>query len=388
MNFLYLSPNFPPQFYLFCVHLARQGVRVLAVGEAPYEDLRQELREALAEYYQVPSLGNEEQLARACAYFIWKYGSIDRVESHVENWLPLEAALREDFNIPVGPRRIETARLQRKSLMKEIYLGQGLPVARGELLQDRAQAETFIERVGYPIIAKPDVGVGAWATYKIKDQNDLEHFFAEKAPVTYFLEEFIFGDLYTFDGIANRDNEMVYWTSHQSGTGVLELVADNVDLSYVSLREIPSRLLEFGKRCVKAFNVREKFFHFEFLRRHSDGEFMGMEINCRPPGGFTTDIMNFTSDIDIYREYANVVVHNRFEAPIERKYHCAHVARRSTKNYRYTHEEIVERYGSFIAAHIEVPLVFAPVMGNYAYLVRSPLLDDVKRMIGDIQALA
>lgn len=387
MNFLYLSPNFPPQFYLFCVQLARQGVRVLAIGEAPLDDLRPELREALTEYYQVHRLGDEEQLSRACAYFIWKYGRIDRVESHVENWLPLEAALREDFNVPIGPRRAETFRLQKKSLMKEIYIKNGLPVARGELLRDRAQTDAFVKRVGYPIIAKPDIGVGAWATYRINNKAELDRFFEEKAPVEYFLEEFIFGDLFTFDGISNRDNEMVYCTSHQSGTGVLELVADNVDLSYVSLRDIPDRLMDYGKRCIKAFNVREKFFHFEFLRRTSDGEFIAMEINCRPPGGFTTDIMNFTSDIDIYLEYANVVVKNKFEAPIERKYHCAHIARRYEKTYRYTHEQIVERYGSYIAAHIEVPTVFAPVMGNVAYLVRSPNLEDVKHMIKDIQAL-
>jgi len=40
----------------------------------------------------------------------------------------------------------------------------------------------------------------------------------------------------------------------------------------------------------------------------------------RPPGGMTTDMFNYANDIDIYREWAHVVVYNRFTAQYTRPY--------------------------------------------------------------------
>ncbi|MBF0499626.1 MAG: carboxylate--amine ligase [Candidatus Riflebacteria bacterium] len=387
MNFVYLSPQFPPHFYRFCVELARQGVQVFGIGDAPLEQLRPELREALADYYQVNSLHDEDQVRRACGYFVWRHGKIDRIESHIEIWLTLEAVMREDFNM-IGPKIPQTDIFRRKSKMKEVFRGAGIPVADGELFRDRAHTEAFIKRVGYPIIAKPDIGVGGQDTFRIEGSNDIDRFLSQKPSVDYFLEAFVFGDLFTFDGITDQQGNMVYHTSHTSATGVLELVVDNVDLSYYSLREIPETLRSYGEKSVAAFGIREKFFHFEFWKEHKTGRYIAMELNCRPPGGYTTDIMNYSADIDVYREWANVIVRNRFESGVKRKYHCAHVARRFEKSYRLSHEEILAQYGANIAFASEVPLIFAPVMGNMCYLVRSEEESEIRKMILAIQEKA
>jgi hypothetical protein len=102
MNYVYLSPHFPPNYYLFSVHLSRLGVQVLGLADEPYESLRPELQGALAKYYKVDDLHNYDQLLRACGYFTHRYGKLDRVDSHTEYWMETEARLRTDFNIP-GP---------------------------------------------------------------------------------------------------------------------------------------------------------------------------------------------------------------------------------------------------------------------------------------------
>ena len=102
MNYIHLSPHFPPNYYLFSINLARLGVNVLGLADEPYERLRPELREALAEYYYVSDLHNYDDLVRACGYLTHRHGKLNRLDSHSEYWMETEARLRTDFNIP-GP---------------------------------------------------------------------------------------------------------------------------------------------------------------------------------------------------------------------------------------------------------------------------------------------
>lgn len=387
MNLIFLSPHFPQNFYHFCVQLSSLGVKVLGIAEQPFDALRPELKKSLADYFQVSSMEDYDQVVRATGWFIHRHGRINRVESHNEHWLPLEASLREDFNIP-GVRREPMEKIRQKSRMKEVFIEAGIPAARGAIYKDLQSGLAFAAKVKFPVFLKPDVGVGAISTYKIHDKKEFEDFAASKSTAEYYMEEFIDGQLATFDGITDQTGEIVYYTSHFSDTGVFEVVQGNEDLNFYSLREVPSDILDYGAKAVKAFGVKEKFFHIEFLRQKSDGKLMAMELNMRPPGGFSTDMMNFASDLDVYREWSNIVVNNTFEAPITRKYHCAHVARKFGKAYRLSHDEVLSRFGTGIVSFSEVSEIFSPVMGNFAYLIRAPELAEIKNMISEIQAKA
>ena len=60
MNVLLTSPNFPLNFYNFARALKEKGATVLAIGDAPYESLNDELRNNVDDYRYVPSLENYE----------------------------------------------------------------------------------------------------------------------------------------------------------------------------------------------------------------------------------------------------------------------------------------------------------------------------------------
>ena len=130
MNHVHLSPHFPPNYYLFAVHLARLGVTVLGLADEPYDNLRPELRSVLTEYYRVGDMHHYDELLRACGYLTHRYGRLSRLESHSEYWMETEARLRTDFNI-VGPRLSDIAAYKRKSLMKASFGAAGVPAARG-----------------------------------------------------------------------------------------------------------------------------------------------------------------------------------------------------------------------------------------------------------------
>ena len=78
-----------------------------------------------------------------------------------------------------------------KSKMKDIYKSIGLNAARYCLVDTFENALAFVEKVGYPIVVKPDNGVGASSTYKLKDQSELEYFFATKDNRVYIMEEYV-----------------------------------------------------------------------------------------------------------------------------------------------------------------------------------------------------
>ncbi|MEA3309422.1 MAG: ATP-grasp domain-containing protein [Chloroflexota bacterium] len=384
MNIVLLSPYFPDNFYNFAVALRRLGGNVLAIGADSYQQLRPELRDALTEYYRVDKLHDYDQLVRACGYFTHRYGKLDRFESHNEHWLETDARLRTDFNLP-GPKSQELAPVKYKSKMKRVFVQAGIQVGRGIVARTPVTARQFIEEVGYPVVAKPDNGVGAAATYKINNVEELARFFAEKPESDYFMEEFISGDLYSFDGLVDQDGKIVFYTVHFFNQGIMEVVNQQLDMYYYSLREIPADLKEAGFRTVEAFGLRERFFHIEFFRRE-DG-LVALEINMRPPGGLTMDMFNYANDIDLYQEWANIVVTQRFESPYTRPYHCAYVGRKGHLNHRLSHEEILRTYAELIVHHQDINPVLAPAIGEYGYLLRSPDVVRLQTAIAGIVAL-
>ncbi len=211
MNYVYLSPQFPTNYYPFVIQLRAAGANVLGIGDSPFEHLSAALKRHLTEYYRVSDMHNYDELVRAMGYFTHRYGKLDRFESHNEYWLETEARIRSDFNIS-GPKINEIAWVKQKSLMKKIYQQAGIPVARGRIIHDLVDAQHFIEEVGTPLVAKPDKGVGAAATYKIHNQEDLQQFFTRKPAVDYLFEEFIQGQVVSFDGLADQDGKVIFYT--------------------------------------------------------------------------------------------------------------------------------------------------------------------------------
>jgi len=384
MNVVLLSPYFPPNYYQFAAALRQNGVNVLGLGDTPYGDLRLELRTALSEYYRVDDLHRYDDLVRACGYFTHRYGKIDRIESHNEYWLETDARLRTDFNVP-GPKSDELAWGKQKSKMKQIFVRAGLNVAPGLVARSYAEAAQFVAEVGYPVVAKPDTGVGASGTYKIHNEADLAQFFAAKPAVDYLLEAFVSGALYSFDGLVDQDGNIAFCTSHFFSQGIMETVNEGLDIFYYSLCELPPGLEEVGRRAVEAFKLRERFFHIEFFRQ-ADDRWVALEVNIRPPGGLTMDMFNYANDIDLYREWANIVAYGQFKAHYTRPYHCAYVGRKRSLSHRLAHDDVLRTYADVVVYHGPMSDVLSPALGNYAYLLRSTDLGALQAAIDGIRA--
>jgi len=372
-NVVILSPHFPPHYHRFWRQVREVGGNALGIGDAPRDALPPETQAALSEYYQVADMHDYDALVRACGYYTHRYGRIDRFDSLNEYWLATEARIRDDFNIP-GIRAADIEFVRCKSGMKVRFAAAGVRVPRGGRVRTLAEARALAQDIGYPLVAKPDAGVGALDTYRIETDAELARVFATTPPVDYLLEQFVTGTIHSFDGLADADGDPVFMTSHVFSQGIMETVNDRRHLFYYSQREIPAALEAAGRACLAAFGVRERFFHIEFFLTPS-GEHVGLEVNLRPPGGWTTDMFNYACDTDVYRAWAELVVTGSTRLAYERKYHCCYASRRRDIAYAHPHNDVIARYGHLMMQVETVPGVFSGALGDVGFIFRTPELD-------------
>jgi len=386
MNFIFVSPQFPHTYWEFCHRLKQNGVTVLGIGDTPYESLSNELKGSLDDWYYVPNMEDYDRMYRAVAFLASKWGRIDWIESNNEYWLAQDARLRTDFNVRTGIQTDHIDAIKEKSEMKRYYALAGVPSARQIKAAEGEEAvRAFAEKTGYPVFAKPDIGVGANGTYKIDDSAALSAFFRdEREWQHYVVEEFVSGDIASYDAIVGQGGEPLFESMTMWPPSVADIVKQHLDLSYYVSPVMPEQLRERGRATVKAFGVFNRFVHLEFFVLGADrpglgrkGDYVGLEVNMRPAGGYTPDMINFSHSIDVYKIWADMVAYGKSDVRPGEQYYCAFASRRDEHRYRHTHEEILSRYGKDMVMCERMQGIMVSAMGEQMYTVRLKTFDEM-----------
>lgn len=393
MNFIFISPQFPSSYWNFCDRLKARGVNVLGIGDASYDSLSEEVKRSLTEYYRVDSMKDYGQMYRAVAFFAFKYGKIDWLESNNEYWLNQDARLREDFHITTGMQPADCVNVRHKSRMKHFYQKAGVPVARYHLVQSMDAARAFIEEVGYPVFVKPDGGMGAVSSFKISNDSDLVRFFEEKDGESYIMEEFLTGDIWSYDGISDSNADILFETCTSFPPSIADIVNRNDHLAYFNSSKIPEDLQKAGRSTIKAFGVKSRFFHCEFFRLRKDqpgvakkGEIVALEVNVRPAGGWTPDMYNYAASVDVYSIWADMVVFDKTHVDLTLpKYYAVYASRRFDKRYVHTDAEIREKYRDEIRMDMDVPEAIRNCMGDHQWTARVKTPEEKDAFIRFVQ---
>ncbi|MGM9917510.1 ATP-grasp domain-containing protein [Anaerotignum sp.] len=375
-NFVFISPNFPTNYWRFCRELKNNGLNVLGIGDQPYDELSNDLKNSLNEYYKVSSLENEDEVYRAVAFFIFKYGRIDWLESNNEYWLEKDAKLRTDFNITSSFQTADIPRIKYKSQMKQYYKKAGLAVARYYLVKDLEGCKKFIKKVGYPVVAKPDNGVGASLNFKIENEEQLVDFYGQRHEgVTYIMEEFVNGQVCSYDAIVDSKGDIMFEAGNLTPGSIMDMVNKNDDCKFCILKELPEDTKKAGRATVKQFGVKSRFVHLEFFRLTQDqkglgkkGDIMGLEVNMRPSGGFSPDMINFAHSTDVYKIWADMIAFDKSTKPEGEHNYCAYIGRRDSKDYVMDHDAIMAKYGANIKMAERLPDALSAAMGNQVYM--------------------
>lgn len=394
-NFIFISPNFPTNYWNFCHELKANGMNVLGIGDQPYDELLPQLKDSLTEYYKVNNMENYDEVYRAVAFFIHKYGRIDWLESNNEYWLEKDAMLRTDFHITSGFQTSDMERIKCKSKMKPYYQAVGIPTAKYHLVDDLAGCKKFIEEVGYPVIVKPDNGVGASRTYKLKTEAQLIDFLKEIEGETngaiYIMEEFVDATVNSYDAIIDSNCEPIFETGNVTVTSIMDVVNDMGTSVYYIQKDLPEDIRKAGRATVKSFNVKNRFVHFEFFRLNVDHEGLGkkgdviaLEVNLRPSGGNSPDMMNFANSTNVYKIWADMICFDKTELPEQEHYFCAFAGRRDDRNYTLSHEEIMAKYADKLVMVDRVPVALSGAMGDQMYIARLSTEEEKDQYLVDL----
>ncbi len=375
MNYIFISPNFPRIYSHFVKALKARGVTVLGIGDEKFETLNDELKQNLTEYCYVSNLNNRDWMIKTIEYLKNKYGQIDFIESNNEYWMKNDAVYREWFNIKGGYRPKELADYQSKSGMKKYFNEAGVKTARYIIVSTIEESLKFVEQVGYPVFAKPDSGVGAADTFKITNEDELRNFHNVKPNETYIMEEFLDGSIVSFDGIANKESEVVVAFKETFPTPIAEVVTKNLDVFYYAESKMPDAYRKMGERIVKAFKISSRCFHIELFKLNKGkpgfarkGEIVALEANLRSPGGETPDLLNLVANTDYYEAYASMIVDNVCHLKNETNRIAFSINRKFELHYEHSSEDIMNKYKDNLRSHGSYPESFRKAMGDEFFL--------------------
>lgn len=384
-NILLISPDFPYTYYQFAKAFKANGVNVLAIGGTPYDQLHPELKSSLNKYYCCCNMENIDDMKKIVGWLIDEFGPIDFLESNNEYWLRNDSILRETFNITSGLFPSQLDDFQRKSSMKKYFESAKAKVAPYLLVKDFDSLKNFAEKYGYPLFVKPDIGVGAGGNYKIRNFEELSRFYTEKeANVQYICEVFVDAtNIITFDGIVDENSEAVVCCSMVCPASIFEIKEKNEDMFYYDKIDVDPKLEKLGKKVIKCMGLKNRFFHTEYFVAANDcpgwfkkGDYIGIEVNIRTPGGYTPDMQDFALSTNVYQMFADVICFGKTNLTVGERFYCATASRRNRYSYFFNEEDILRTYANNICFHGDYPFILSDIMGDKFYMAKFKTLEE------------
>jgi biotin carboxylase len=349
MRVVFLAPLYPPEMQQYTRGLAEVGAKVYGVADTPREALPKEMRPYLEDYLQVPRIMDEDDVLERVSTWIRGKG-IDRVLTNWEPLVVLAARIRERLGMP--GMSVDVARgFRDKQLMKERVRAAGLRVPKSKRVWSENDIREAAEEIGYPLIVKPIDGAGSANTYKVTSQKELDGVIPKMRGIPEIIcEEYIEGEEFTFDtvcigGKPAFENVAAYLPKPlemRSIEWISPVIITVKDMLQPKLK--PGVAL--GRKVLGALGMDDGFTHMEWYLTPK-GEAIFGEIGCRPGGACLVDQMNYTCDVDLFREWANVVCHRKFSSSTTRKYNAAIVFKRAMGEGRISR---IEGLGDWLRA--------------------------------------
>jgi biotin carboxylase len=346
MDVVFLSPHYPPEMREYTRGLAEVGARVFGVGDSPLGAIPAATRAHLTDYLQVPSIMDEADVAKRVR--AWLTGrNVDRIETNWEPLILLAARLREALGVP-GMTYETALGFRDKQVMKERLKAAGLRVPHAFRCRSGAEIREAVERIGYPVCIKPIAGAGSADTYRVDDLAGLERTLALTRHVPEVsVEEFVEGEEFTYDtvcvdGVPRFENVAQYLPrplDARSNEWISPIICTVRDMNQPKMRDG----IALGRNVLKALGMGSGFTHMEWYLK-ADGEVVFGEIGCRPGGAHLVDQMNYTCDVDLFREWARAVCWKTFEGNTTRRYNTAIIFKRAQGEGKITRIRGLERY--------------------------------------------
>jgi hypothetical protein len=211
------------------------------------------------------------------------------------------------------------------------------------------------------------------------------------------VEEFIEGHEGFYDTITVDGRVAVDFVSHYY-PNVLEAMRTRwISPQFISTNRLDTgpeyaELRKMGRLVIAALGLETSATHMEWFFGPKGLRFS--EIGCRPPGVGAWDLYAAGNDMDIYREWANAIVHGHTFAQPSRRFASGMIAVRPDRDGSISGysgvEELQRLYREWVIdAHLPEPgtptqPVAAGYMANAYVRLRHPDYDTLRAMLDDV----
>ena len=297
------------------------GVQMAVITCEPTDRLPPALKCSLAGHWRIDDPLDAGQIAGAVQGLGRQLGPVQRLLAILEQLQVPLAQVREHLGI-IGMDVATARNFREKAQMKTVLRAAGVPCAAHLLADSAAAALGFAGQLGFPLVVKPPAGAGAKSTFRLDDAGDLAAWLEVAPPAPdrpVLIEEFLTGEEGSYDSVM-IDGEVV-WDSISNYLPTPLEVLRNPWMQWVVLlpRDISgpeyAGIRQVAPVALRALGLRTGLTHMEWFRR-PDGSVAVSEVGARPPGAQISSMLCFAHDFDLYRAWAQLMVHGTFAPPL------------------------------------------------------------------------
>ena len=290
---------------------AESGVRITLLTVDKLRDANWP-REALEELATMPENLTSEQVLNTVSW-MGRGRRFDHVVALDEFDLEIAAEIREHWRLP-GMGVSTTAFYRDKLAMRTGARELGFQVPEFCRVLNYDELRAYMERVPPPWLLKPRTSASALGIRKVQDPEQLWRTLDELGDRQshFVLERFVPGEIFHVDSIVSG-GKVLFSTAHQYGRPPLQVMHEGgvfttrtVDRGGHDWKELTA----FNAVLAPAFGLREGVTHAEYIKAHGDGKLYFLEIAARVGGAFISDLVEASTNVNLWREWGRIEVAN------------------------------------------------------------------------------
>ncbi len=282
-------------------------------------------REILQELATMPVGMTHQQILNTVTWMV-RGRKFDRIAALDEFDMEVVASLREHMRLP-GMGTTAIAYYRDKLAMRKGAREAGFLVPDFSPVLNYDDLRAYMDQVPPMWLLKPRSEASALGIRKIHSPEELWRSLDELGDrQSYFLlEKFVPGDILHVDSILSK-GKVVFSSVHQYGRPPMQVMHEGgvfttrtVDRASDTWRE----LTEMNSRLAPALGMQDGVTHGEYIRAHADGKFYFLEIAARVGGAFISDLVEQSTGVNLWREWAKIEVAlmrgQTYEPPVPRE---------------------------------------------------------------------
>jgi biotin carboxylase len=269
-------------------------------------------REALEDIVTTPPDLTIEQILNTVSWMA-RSKRFDRIVALDEFDLETAAQIREHMRIR-GMGVTASAYYRDKLAMRIGALDAGFLVPEFCRVLNYDELRAYMDHVPAPWLLKPRSEASALGIRKIHEPEQLWRALNELGDrqSRFLLEQFVPGDIFHVDSIVS-EGKVVFAVAHQYGKPPMQVMHEGGVFTTRTVDRQSSDwadLTALNARLAPALGMARGVTHAEYIKAQADGRFYFLEIAARVGGAFIADLVQASSGVNLWREWARLEVMN------------------------------------------------------------------------------